>query len=246
MYCIINSIADPESTPDIGEEFCTNPLVKKITFTGSTRVGKLLLKMSSETVKRASMELGGNAAFIVFEDADIDQAVSAAMASKFRNAGQTCVCADRFIIHESIEREFTEKLCEKVKSINIGSGLGTEMTMGPLISAIAAHNVKVKVDEAIDDGAECVVGGNTLSDLGPNFFEPTILRNVDTSSKIWNTETFGPVASIRTFQSEEEAIELANDTSTGLASYFCTKDMDRVFRVSSRYDFFSFCFSQLV
>ena len=221
-------------TPEVGEEFCTNPKVKKISFTGSTRVGKLLMKLSSDTVKRVSLELGGNAAFIVFDDADIEQAVRAAIASKFRNAGQTCVCADRFLIHQSVEDEFTKLLCEKIASMKIGSGMAKDTSMGPLISASAAQNVKQKVDEAISDGAECILGGDLLPELGPNFHQPTVLRNVNTQSKIWATETFGPVVAIRTFHSEEEAIELANDTKTGLASYFCTNDMSRVFRVSSR------------
>lgn len=191
------------------------------------------MKMGSDTVKRVSMELGGNAAFIVFDDADIEQAVNAAVASKFRNAGQTCVCADRFIIHESVEKEFIDQLCEKVKNMKVGDGSISGTNIGPLISSKAAQSVKDKVEEAISDGAECVVGGNLLPNLGPNFYEPTILRNVALSSEIWNTETFGPVAAIRTFVTEEEAIELANDTNTGLASYFCTNDMSRVFRVST-------------
>ena len=227
------SIADTETTPEIGEEFCTNTSVKKISFTGSTRVGKLLMKLSSDTVKRVSMELGGNAAFIVFDDADIEQAVKAAVASKFRNAGQTCVCADRFIIHESVEKEFIEQLHDKVKTMKVGDGSISSTNIGPLVSSKAAQSVKDKVEEAIADGAECVVGGNPLPNLGPNFYEPTILRNVASSSKIWNTETFGPVVAITSFVTEEEAIELANDTNTGLASYFCTNDMSRVFRVSS-------------
>ena len=218
----------------MGEEFCNNSKVNKISFTGSTRVGKLLMKMSSDTIKRVSLELGGNAAFIVFDDADIEQAVKAAIASKFRNAGQTCVCADRFIVHESVEEEFTKLLGEKVASMKIGSGINPETTIGPLISSSAAENVKEKVDEAILDGAECVVGGNPIPELGPNFYQPTVLRNVKSSSKVWNTETFGPVAAIRTFHSEEEAIDMANDTRSGLASYFCTNDMSRAFRVSSR------------
>lgn len=181
------------------------------------------------------MELGGNASFILFDDADIDQAVNAAMGSKFRNAGQACVASDRFLIHESIEKEFVEKFCAKVNALKTGDGFETDTTMGPLISAVAAKHVREKVDEAIADGAECVAGGKALPDLGPNFYAPTILRNVATSSQIWKTETFGPVAAMRTFVSEEEAVELANDTSAGLASYICTKDMDRVFRVTSRY-----------
>lgn len=228
------SITDSHTTPEIGEEFCTNPEVRKISFTGSTRVGKLLMKMSSDTVKKISLELGGNAAFIVFEDADIDQAVKAAIASKFRNAGQTCVCADRFIIHESVVEEFIRHLCKALESFKVGHGSDTTCNMGPLISATAAKTVHDKVEEAISNGAQCILGGKLIQELGPNFYEPTVLRDVQPSSKIWNTETFGPVIPIVTFHNEEEAIAIANDTKTGLASYFCTKDMSRAFRVSSR------------
>jgi len=227
-------IADKTTTPEVGEEFCMNPAVKKISFTGSTAVGKLLMKLSSDTVKRLSLELGGNAPFIVFEDADIEQAVNAAIASKFRNAGQTCVCADRFIIHEDIEENFIESLRRKVAKFQVGAGLSKDTNMGPLIAESAAISVKEKVDEAIGQGAECVLGGELLPDLGPNFFEPTILRNVDPLSRIWSTETFGPVVAIATFLREEDAIDLANDSSSGLASYFCSKDMARVFRVAER------------
>lgn len=155
-------ISDTESTPAIGEEFCKNPNVQKISFTGSTRVGKLLMKMSSDTVKRLSLELGGNAPFIVFDDADIDQAIKAAIASKFRNAGQTCVCADRFLIHETLEGEFSRRLCEEIKSMNVGPGIVTGTNVGPLISAQAACGVQEKVDEAISEGAECVIGGEQM------------------------------------------------------------------------------------
>ncbi|GFH59906.1 aldehyde dehydrogenase [Chaetoceros tenuissimus] len=227
-------IADTETTPDVGEEFCKNKIVKKISFTGSTAVGKLLMKMSSDDVKRLSLELGGNAPFIIFDDADMDQAVNAAISSKFRNSGQTCVCADRFLIHEDIEQEFIHRLCEKVKEFKIGHGLKEETTMGPLIQAKAAVEVKRKVDEAIEEGAECVIGGDMALDLGPNFFQPTILRNVDQSSSIWKTETFGPVVAISTFRNEEDAVNRANDSPLGLASYFCTKDLARILRVSEQ------------
>ena len=157
------------------------------------------------------------------------------MASKFRNSGQTCVCADRFLVHESVENEFTKLLCREVESLQVGPGIVAGNNMGPLISKSAAETVKEKVDEAVADGAECLVGGSLLPEMGPNFYQPTVLRNVATSSRIWATETFGPVVPLRTFSSEEEAIELANDTTAGLASYVCTNDMSRAFRVSSRY-----------
>ncbi len=157
------------------------------------------------------------------------------MASKFRNAGQTCVSADRFLVHESVEEEFTMAICKEVESLKVGSGMEADNTMGPLISKAAVENVKEKVDEAVSDGAECLIGGGLLPGLGPNFYQPTVLRDVKTSSRIWATETFGPVIPLRSFRSEEEAIELANDTTAGLASYICTNDMSRAFRVSSRY-----------
>lgn len=225
--------ADRESTREVGDEICKNPKVKKVSFTGSTPVGKLLMKLTSDTVKKLSLELGGNAAFVVFEDADIDEAVHAAMESKFRNAGQTCVCSDRFIVHKSVEEEFVAKLADKVKQLNVGYGLDDAVTIGPVISAFQVKNVTEKVDQAIADGATCVIGGTPLPDLGTNYFAPTILTNVNPSSLIWYTETFGPVAAVLTFDTEEEALSLANDTPTGLAAYFCTKDLSRIFRFSA-------------
>ncbi|KAL7519558.1 hypothetical protein ACHAWX_004316 [Stephanocyclus meneghinianus] len=218
---------------EVGEELCTNPLVKKISFTGSTPVGKLLMKMSSESVKRVSLELGGSAAFIVFEDADIDLAVNAAMASKFRNAGQTCVCADRFIIHKSVETEFVSKLTAKVKQLQVGHGMNDGVTMGPLISSAAVEKLAMLVGEAIAENANCVLGGTPLTDIGPHYFEPTILTNVSPDSIIFSAETFGPIVAITTFDTEEHALLLANNTTSGLAAYFCTKDMARVFRFSA-------------
>jgi succinate-semialdehyde dehydrogenase/glutarate-semialdehyde dehydrogenase len=227
-------VSNRESTPEVGKEFCRNPLVKKISFTGSTAVGKALMKQSSDTVKRLSLELGGNAPFIVFDDADIEQAVDAAVASKFRNSGQTCVCADRFIIQESVLNAFLFSLIARISTFKIGPGLQDTTTMGPLISTAAVKSVKEKVEEAVDKGAEILIGGKNMSDLGPNYFEPTVLRNVDTKSKIWSEETFGPVVAIATFKREEEALEMANDTRSGLAAYFCTRDMDRIFRFGGK------------
>eukprot|EP00559_Dactyliosolen_fragilissimus_P008931 CAMPEP_0184862040 /NCGR_PEP_ID=MMETSP0580-20130426/6574_1 /TAXON_ID=1118495 /ORGANISM="Dactyliosolen fragilissimus" /LENGTH=539 /DNA_ID=CAMNT_0027359753 /DNA_START=177 /DNA_END=1793 /DNA_ORIENTATION=+ len=229
-------ISDKANTPLIGTELCTNKMIRKISFTGSTSVGKLLMKEISNNVNRLSLELGGNAPFIVFDDADIDQAVDAAIASKFRNAGQTCICADRFILHTSIEKEFIAKLCKQLSTFLIGSGMNDVTTMGPLITESAAIGIKKKVDEAIADGAERIYGGSHLNELGPNFFTPTVLNNVSVLSRIWREETFGPVIAIARFSREDEAIELANDTAYGLASYFCTKNLERVFRVASRLD----------
>eukprot|EP00986_Skeletonema_menzelii_P008644 scaffold3738_cov151-Skeletonema_menzelii.AAC.15 len=225
--------ADRELTREVGDEMCGNSIIKKISFTGSTPVGKLLMKQSSDTVKRLSLELGGNASFIVFDDADLDVAVSAAMSSKFRNAGQTCVCSDRFLVHKSVEEEFVAKLVEKVGQLKIGHGLEDGVTMGPVISNVPVKNLSKKVEAAISEGATCVVGGSPLSNLGPNYFEPTILTNVDTKSLIWCTETFGPVVSVHTFDTEDEAVAMANASPVGLASYICTSDVSRIFRVST-------------
>jgi acyl-CoA reductase-like NAD-dependent aldehyde dehydrogenase len=181
------------------------------------------------------VELGGNAPFVVFEDADIDQAVAAAMASKFRNAGQTCVCADRFLVHSLVHDEFVDKLVDRVGKLRVGPGIEAGTTMGPVITSKAAQEIHKKVNDAIADGANCVVGGSRLESLGPNFLEATVLTNVSTDSNIWKTETFGPVAAIRSFDTEEEALALANDADVGLAAYFCTQNLSRVFRFASRY-----------
>jgi succinate-semialdehyde dehydrogenase/glutarate-semialdehyde dehydrogenase len=194
------------------------------------------LSTSEQSIVSQYLELGGNAPFVVFEDADIDQAVTAAMASKFRNAGQTCVCADRFLVHSSVHDEFVEKLADRVGKLMIGPGMEAGTTMGPVITSKAAQDIQQKVDDAIAEGANCVVGGSRLEQsLGPNFLEATVLTNVSTDSNIWKTETFGPVAAIRSFRTEEEALALANDADVGLASYFCTQNLSRVFRFASRY-----------
>lgn len=156
------------------------------------------------------------------------------MASKFRNAGQTCVCADRFLLHESIEENFLSKFVDKVKQLNVGSGMNKEVTMGPLISTKGANIVHSKVKEAVDEGGECLIGGSLMPDLGANFYEPTLIRNVNRASKLWKAENFGPVAAISTFHTEEEVVETANDTTSGLAAYFCSQNLERVFRVSRR------------
>ena len=224
----------PTMVQEVGNEICTNTNIKKISFTGSTAVGKAIMKLSSTTVKRLSLELGGNAPFIVFGDADIDRAVTGAISSKFRNAGQTCVCADRFIIHESIVDEFVTKLTNKVQEqITIGHGMKVGVTMGPVITSNQVQLIKGKINDAIMAGATCIYDGSALDNLGPNYIEPTIITNITPNMALWHTETFGPVISIITFTTEEEALALANDTPTGLASYFYTQDMGRIFRVSA-------------
>ena len=231
--------ASSESTPEVGAEFCTNPLVRKISFTGSTRVGKLLMKMSSDTVKRLSLELGGNAPFVVFDDADVGQAIEAAMASKFRNSGQTCVCADRFLVHASVHDDFCTRLIQAVEKLNLGPGINHGTDMGPLITSNALQTLHKKVEAAIAKGAKCHIGGAPRSDLGANFYSPTILTNVSPDSEVWKSENFGPVVAMIKFESEQEALDLANDSTAGLASYFCTNDLSRAFRFAQRYVHYS-------
>lgn len=222
-----------ETTPAVGEEFCTNPKVQKVSFTGSTAVGKLLMQQCSGTVKRLSLELGGNAPFIVFDDADLDQAVAAAVSSKYRNAGQTCVCADRFLVHASVHDQFVQKLVNSIQEkIVVGHGLDPGTTMGPLITRAAAEQVHEKVQEAVRQGACLQTGGVLLDHLGPQFYAPTVLTDVPLQARIWRTETFGPVAAIVKFDSDQQALELANDSSVGLASYFCTRDLSRAFAIA--------------
>lgn len=223
-------------TKDIGAELTSNPLVKKVTFTGSTPVGKMLMSACAETVKRTSMELGGNAPFIVFDDANIDEAVNGAMISKFRNAGQTCVCANRILVQEGIYDKFAEKLKIAVAKLKMGTGTQDNVTIGPLIHEKAADNVRALIQNAVDDGAEIMTGKNP-SDHGPNFINPTILTNVNKNMRIFNEEIFGPVAPLFKFKTEEEAIQLANDTPFGLASYFYSRDIGRVWRVSEQLEY---------
>lgn len=194
------------------------------------------MKQSSNTVKRLSLELGGNAPFLVFEDADIDQAVKAAMVSKFRNAGQTCVCADRFLVHQSIYKEFLAKFAAAVHtSIVVGDGLDPNVTMGPLITPQACDQVHRKVQAAMAAGAICVTGGTKLdpgnTGMFHNFYAPTILQDVPMDTELWMTETFGPVAAVRSFETEDEALTIANNSTVGLASYVMTRDLSRTFRV---------------
>lgn len=226
---------DRASTPQVGKSLCTRPSVRKLSFTGSTAVGRKLMEWSSSTIQRLSLELGGNAPFIVCDDADVEQAVAAAMGSKFRNAGQTCVCADRFLIHENILEPFVKELCQRIEStIRVGPGVDENCNMGPLITTAARESVEAKVKGAIEDGATLALGGNSRSDLGGNFYEPTVLTDVNVESDIWKTETFGPVVAIRSFTTEDECVRLANDSNVGLAAYVCTKDLSRSLRLTQR------------
>ncbi len=215
----------------IGKELTENPIVKKISFTGSTKTGSILMQQSSSTIKKLSLELGGNAPFIVFEDADIDAAVKGAMLSKYRNAGQTCVCVNRFYVQEKIAEEFYSKLKEQVLNLKLGNGFEEGVTQGPLISEQAVLKVEEHISDAIEKGAKLICGGKRHS-LGKTFFEPTILINTNEKMKFSHEETFGPVSGIQTFQTDEEAIHLANSTPFGLASYFYTKDISRIWKVA--------------
>ena len=214
----------------IGGEMTSNPLVRKLTFTGSTEIGKLLMKQCASTVKKTSMELGGNAPFIVFNDADIDEAVDGAMASKFRNTGQTCVCANRLLVQEGVYDEFAEKLALAVEEMRIGNGLEGETEQGPLIDMAAVEKVEEHIEDALAQGAKIVSGGSR-HELGGTFFEPTILSEVSTDMKVTHEETFGPVAPLYRFSTEEQALEMANDTEFGLAAYFYSRDIGRIWRV---------------
>jgi succinate-semialdehyde dehydrogenase/glutarate-semialdehyde dehydrogenase len=231
---VINILAGV--TREIGEELTSNPMVRKLTFTGSTQVGKLLIEQCAATVKRTSMELGGNAPFIVFDDADLDEAVKGAIICKFRNAGQTCVCANRILVQDSVYDEFCEKFEAATAKLKMGNGHDDGVSVGPLINKGAANDVYAFIEDAVANGAQVVTGGGR-SDLGECFVEPTILRDVNTDMRVFREEIFGPVAPIFKFSTEEEAIAIANDTEFGLACYFYSRDIGRVWRVSEALEY---------
>lgn len=220
----------------IGGELCANPVVRKLSFTGSTEVGAKLIAQCAPTVKKLSMELGGNAPFIVFDDADLDAAVVGAMASKYRNAGQTCVCANRLLVQESVYDAFVEKLAQAVAGLKVGNGLDAGVTQGPLIDSSALEKVEELVADAREKGARVVCGGKP-HELGKTFFEPTILADVTQDMRVAREEIFGPVAPVFSFKTEEDAIRMANDTEFGLASYFYARDVARIFRVSESLEY---------
>ncbi|TNE34216.1 MAG: NAD-dependent succinate-semialdehyde dehydrogenase [Alphaproteobacteria bacterium] len=216
--------------PAIGGEMTSSPIVQKLTFTGSTRTGKLLMEQCAGTVKKTSMELGGNAPFIVFDDAHLDEAVEAAMACKYRNAGQTCVCANRIYVQEGIHDAFVAKLTERVKALKVGNGLEEGVMQGPLINEAAVNKVEAHIKDAVEKGATLTLGGHRHK-LGQTFFEPSILTGVTQDMQVAREETFGPMAPIFKFKTEEEVIRLANDTEFGLAAYLCARDIGRIWRV---------------
>jgi succinate-semialdehyde dehydrogenase len=222
-----------QQTPAVGKLICEHPLVAKISFTGSTTVGKILLRHAAGTVKRVSMELGGNAPFIVFDSANVDAAVAGAMASKYRCSGQTCVCANRILVQQGIHDKFVSALTEAVSKLNVGNGLETNVSQGPLINSQAIIKVEAHVKDAVSKGGKVVVGGSRHK-LGGNFFEPTIITGVNTDMLCAREETFGPVAPILKFKSEDEAINIANMTTSGLAGYFYSSDIAQIWRVAER------------
>jgi len=230
------NIVTTKNAASVAQVLTEHPDVKQLSFTGSTRVGKLLMKQCANTVKKVSLELGGNAPFIVFEDADLDAAVAGAMISKFRNAGQTCVCANRILVQSSVMDEFSAKLKQAVETLTVGDGMMPGITTGPLINNAAVVKVEGLVADALGKGAEAVIGG-APHERGGNFYQPTILANITGEMDIAHAEIFGPVAPLFSFDREEEAIAMANDTPYGLAAYFYTRDIGRVWRVSEALEY---------
>ncbi|MEA9598619.1 NAD-dependent succinate-semialdehyde dehydrogenase [Polynucleobacter sp. AP-Sanab-80-C2] len=234
---VINIItADANQSVVIGKTLCTSPTVRHLSFTGSTEVGRILMEQCAPTVKKIALELGGHAPFIVFEDADIDAAVIGAISSKFRNSGQTCVCANRFYVHKKVQDQFVEKFAKAITAIKVGNGMEPGITQGPLIEAAALEKVEKHVADAISKGAKLVTGGKR-SIASKNFYEPTILSNVNNQMLITYEETFGPVAPIIPFETDEEVIALANNSQFGLASYFYSRDIGRIWKVAEALEY---------
>ncbi|MDO5527786.1 MAG: NAD-dependent succinate-semialdehyde dehydrogenase [Paracoccus sp. (in: a-proteobacteria)] len=232
---VFNVVTSSRSS-DIGMEFCENPLVRKLTFTGSTEVGRILLRQAADQVLKCSMELGGNAPFIVFDDADLDAAVEGAMASKFRNAGQTCVCANRIYVQAGVYDRFAKKLAEAAEGLTVGDGLEEGVTTGPLINADAVKKVEAHIKDVVKGGGKVLTGGER-HEMGGSFFQPTVVTGVTQEMKVASEETFGPLAPLFRFETEDEAIALANDTIFGLAAYFYARDVGRVTRVQEALEY---------
>jgi succinate-semialdehyde dehydrogenase/glutarate-semialdehyde dehydrogenase len=234
---VINIVpADAENSIEIGKVLCESPDVRKLSFTGSTEVGRILMRQSAATVKKLSLELGGNAPFIVFDDADLDAAVEGAIASKYRNAGQTCVCANRIYAHAKIYEAFVEKLAAKVRAMPVGDGMDAGVVQGPLIDANALAKVKTHVADALAKGARVVTGGKP-HERGGTFFEPTVLAGVTADMIVAREETFGPVAPVFRFDTDAEVVAAANATEFGLAAYFYSRDIGRIFRVAEQLEY---------
>jgi succinate-semialdehyde dehydrogenase/glutarate-semialdehyde dehydrogenase len=228
-FNVVTSLAN---TPAVGEMLCTHPAVKKISFTGSTPVGKLLMKQASSTLKKLSFELGGNAPFIVFDDANLESAVAGAIASKFRSSGQTCVCANRLYVQKGIYDDFVKQFAAKVSQFKVGNGFEEGITHGPVIHDKAIKKVDQHVQDAVSKGATVVVGGKRLEELGEHFYAPTVIRDITNDAQLASEETFGPVAGIFPFETEAEVVALANAAEVGLAGYFFSQDISRVYRVA--------------
>ncbi len=234
---VINLVtADAKNSIEIGKALCDSPLVRHLSFTGSTPVGRILMEQCAPTIKKVALELCGHAPFIVFEDADLDAAITGAMQSKYRNAGQTCVCTNRFYVHESLHDAFVEKLSQATKRLVIGPGLDKGVQLGPLIDQQAIDKVEQHVQDAVAKGARVMAGGKRHA-LGGNFYEPTVLAGVKKGMLITEEETFGPVAAVIPFTSESEVIQMANDSEYGLASYFYSRDISRIWRVAEALEF---------
>lgn len=229
---VINLLTTNKNVTQVGEILTTHPVIRKVSFTGSTPVGKLLMKQASSTVKKVSWELGGNAPFIVFDDADIEGAVTGAITSKFRSSGQTCVCANRIYVQKGIYVKFARKFAEKVKAFKVGPGFQDGVTHGPLIHSRAVDKVHQHVEDAQSKGAVVVIGGKKANELGESFYYPTVLTNMTGNMRLAREETFGPVAGLFSFETEKEVVELANCSDVGLAAYFYASDVRRVMRVA--------------
>lgn len=224
------------SASEIGKEMTSNPIVRKFSFTGSTEVGRLLMSQCADQIKKVSLELGGNAPFIVFNDADIDAAVEGALISKYRNAGQTCVCANRIYVQDDVYDVFAEKFAQAVKNIKVGDGTVAGVTQGPLIDDAAVAKVREHIDDALNKGAKIATGGKS-HELGGLFFEPTVVTEVTSEMRVAKEETFGPLAPLFRFTTEEDVIQMANDTEYGLAAYFYSRDLGRVWRVAEALEY---------
>jgi succinate-semialdehyde dehydrogenase/glutarate-semialdehyde dehydrogenase len=230
------NVLTTSSGPRVGAELTRNPLVRKLSFTGSTEVGKLLIAQCADTVKKVSMELGGNAPFIVFDDADLDAAVAGAMISKYRNAGQTCVCSNRLFVQDGVHDAFVEKLVKATAALVVGDGMKDGITIGPLVNKKAVGDVDALVQASVESGARVVLGGGPHA-MGGCFYQPTVLTGVTSEMAVFRNEIFGPVEPVVRFSTEEEVIAMANDTEFGLASYFYTRDIGRVWRVAEALEY---------
>lgn len=229
---VVNIISALKNTAEVGEVLTTSPIIKKVSFTGSTGVGKLLMKQSSDTLKKLSFELGGNSPFIVFDDADMDTAVAGAITSKFRSSGQTCVCANRIFVQAGIHDEFAQRFAAKVKDFKVGAGFTEGVTHGPLIHDRAISKVDAHVRDAEKKGAKIIQGGQKMPNLGSNFYQPTVITGMTTDMQLASEETFGPVAGLFKFDTEQEVVKIANSSEVGLAGYFFSRDLQRIYRVA--------------